>query len=214
MDYAVIGHGRSPEGRGWGPKIDACGVVVRMWNWHWQKPEDYGTRYDYGLLEVAPSETERFEQNNKHTPTLGWLLLTLRDAEQCTPPTPNEKIVATEWVKLARSMGGRGEEKHGGRLEFCRGTQAGCWAIEHAAPGDRVILVGHDYVSLGRSQVVSEAISPEYMNSGGFWPYTENFYRPNVRRFGWTDYGIEYPTMHRLATNLGVELVLAQAIWP
>jgi hypothetical protein len=39
---AVIGHGRSPVGRGWGSRIDACDLVVRMWDNHWQDEADWG----------------------------------------------------------------------------------------------------------------------------------------------------------------------------
>lgn len=43
---SVIGHGQSPLGKGWGPRIDEY-LVIRLKNPSWQKKEDYGTRVDY-----------------------------------------------------------------------------------------------------------------------------------------------------------------------
>lgn len=59
MRVAVIGHGPSPTGRGWGKKIDACDAVIRMWECGWQRAEDYGTRYDYGVFNLAATADGR-----------------------------------------------------------------------------------------------------------------------------------------------------------
>lgn len=209
---AVIGHGRSPEDRTWGPMIDACDVVVRMWNWHWQHPADFGTKYDYGLIDVARPLIDRFHEHNRFTPAIGWIGSPHPSSRFCRTPSGIEMIDPKPWHEMAKSMGGFGPM---GRLEFTRGTQAACWAITKCAePGDRVVLVGFDYVVLGRSQPVEQAASPSYLGSPGEFPFTEQSYRENVRRFGFTDYGIEFPVMHRLAEERSVILVLAQGIWP
>lgn len=46
---AIIGHGPSAEGKGWGPAIDAL-PVVRMHDWRWQPLADYGRRLTYITL--------------------------------------------------------------------------------------------------------------------------------------------------------------------
>lgn len=46
MNIYIIGHGKSPLNKGWGPRIDE-GLVVRLKNPSWQNKEDYGSRVDY-----------------------------------------------------------------------------------------------------------------------------------------------------------------------
>jgi hypothetical protein len=87
---AVIGHGRSPEGRGWAPRIDACDVVVRMWDWHWQSA-DYGTKYDYGLFEVHWTILQNFQAHNQRTPAMGWIASDIRILEERGQPLNAEK---------------------------------------------------------------------------------------------------------------------------
>jgi hypothetical protein len=43
---SIIGHGQSPLGKGWGPRIDET-VVIRLKDPSWQAVEDYGKRVDY-----------------------------------------------------------------------------------------------------------------------------------------------------------------------
>lgn len=84
MRVAVIGHGPSPTGRGWGKKIDACDVVIRMWECGWQSQEDYGERYTYGLFNLAES----------------------RDGQRARQHLPCQPVPAKEWW-LYRSGGAR-----------------------------------------------------------------------------------------------------------
>lgn len=42
----IIGHGKSPLGKKWGPLIDQC-TVIRLKDPSWQGKEDYGNRCDY-----------------------------------------------------------------------------------------------------------------------------------------------------------------------
>lgn len=71
---AIIGHGASPAGKGWGSRIDSM-PVVRMHDHGWQSIEDYGTRFDYGILpgpwfEKALTDAHR-------APSEGWLCYVL-----------------------------------------------------------------------------------------------------------------------------------------
>ena len=75
---AVVGHGLTPKGKGWGYNIDRSDVVVRMWNYHWQTPKDYGRKYDYGMFEISKTELARFNRHNVRFPGLGWLAFNLQ----------------------------------------------------------------------------------------------------------------------------------------
>ena len=53
MNINIVGHGRSPLGKGWGSRIDGD-TVIRLKNPSWQGKDDYGSRCDYM---VASCET-------------------------------------------------------------------------------------------------------------------------------------------------------------
>jgi len=74
---AIIGHGKTVEGRGWGPMINAQACVVRMWDCQWQTEVDYGSRYDYGLIEVHKGVMDKFWAHNARQPAIGWIASTM-----------------------------------------------------------------------------------------------------------------------------------------
>jgi len=49
MKVAVVGHDKTLPQAGKGIEIDSFDFVVKMNNCGWQWPEDYGSRYDYGI---------------------------------------------------------------------------------------------------------------------------------------------------------------------
>jgi hypothetical protein len=210
LDVVIVGHGKSPKGKGWGPKIDACGLVVRMWDWHWQNPDDYGRKYDVGLFEIAPTLVNTFNQYNQHTPTLGYIGSLLWRASLCKNMPRNTEIVNQEpWNQLGKKLGGIGKT---GRLQFTRGGVAACWAIDRwAREGDRVILFGFDNIRLGKTLPVTQGFPEEYLDQPS--TFTFRGYVPNQRRYGNHDFGIEWPVMQHLAEQRGVDLAFADDIW-
>lgn len=205
---AIIGHGRSPEGKGWGKRIDACEVVIRMWDWHWQAVEDYGSKYDYGLFEVCPKYTKVFLQHYKKVPAEGWIASYLRDS-RCQLPPRTEVFSQVDWSLKGRSMGGIGET---GRLEFTRGTLAALWAIDRICDrSDEIYLVGFDNVKLGRSLPMQEAFSKVYQQNPGTYPFDK--YVSGVSKYGNHDYAIEYPLMEKMAAPKKIKVKFAQDVW-
>jgi hypothetical protein len=72
VKVAVVGHGPSLAGRGLGQEIDACNLVVRLHDCHWQSPDDYGHRYSYGVL-PGPWLLKAMKQV-KRQPFYGWMV--------------------------------------------------------------------------------------------------------------------------------------------
>jgi len=206
---AIIGHGRSAEGQGWGRHIDACSLVVRMWDCHWQAPTDYGRKYDYGLFEIAGGITEKFNRFNQRDPRRGWIASFLWRAHTAIAlPAKTEIIDQRRWTSVGVEIGGMGTR---GKLQFTRGTIAACWAIENAKPDDKVILVGFDNVMARVALPIETGFSPGYRAE----PSTFHFdgYVEGAARYGNHDFGVEYPVMKRLASRNGVEVVFAQREW-
>lgn len=208
MTVAIIGHGRSPESKRWGEIIDRCDVVVRMWDWTWQDPVDYGTKYDFGFFEIEESLVKTFTQHNKRWPTKGWVASLLRFTK-AELPANTEIVSQTPWTFEAMRMGGLGET---GKLEFTRGTIATCWAICRAAPGDMIILVGFDNVLAGKHLPMEQAFSKAYRTNPGSLTFAG--YKPNAVKYGNHDFAIESKIMARLAERHGVTLAYARDSWP
>lgn len=213
MTIAVIGHGRSPEGRGWGPRIDACSLVVRMWDNEWQPIDDYGRHYDYGLFVLTPKGLFLFYKHNVRQPTQGWLAYYGKP----TPgplPSNTEVVDTAPWVGLAASMGGAGLS---GRLTLTRGCTAAAWALTraHALGEGRVILVGFDNVCLGVNQPIEDSFSPDYWSlyMSRFKPDTEKVYPIGSAKTATHDMEVELPLLRKLARDNRVGLSLAQEVW-
>ena len=221
MKVAVVGHGRSPEGKGFGSLIDSYDYVIRMWDWGWQDRKDYGEKYDFGLLEAHSSYMRDFSNHNKHTPSVGWIASLVYNSpgkansamRNCSLPPDTELFDQEPWVKVGQRMGGAGMT---GRLKFTRGTLAALWAMERVAP-DELVLVGFDSVYLGHAQPTDEAFSKAYQASPGTFSFVH--YNRTVMLDGSTtkhgnhDYAVERPVLEKLAVENGVKLVFSQDVW-
>lgn len=209
MEWAIIGHGSSPTGRGWGRYIDACGKVVRMWNWHWQNLLDYGEAYHVGFYELHPTEMARFHRYNQRTPQHHWLGVRSHHKPYFEAPlSPTVEIDPHPWVSLGISLGGMGTK---GRLVLTRGSTAAAWAVEQAKPGDRVILVGFDNTKAGVALTKVDGFPNAYVESAGIFPFRN--YKGGERRYSNHDYGVERPLLETLAERGNVELSFAEDIW-
>lgn len=212
---AVIGHGRSPEGRHWGALIDRCDVVVRMWDWGWQDREDYGERYDIGMLEAHPSYMLQWRRHNQHEPEVGWVasIVDHNVLSRCTTPVPTELFDQMPWVKYGQSIGGIGMT---GRLRYTRGTLAALWTITRA-DARQVILVGFDSIQKRHAEPTQEAFSPTYLQNPGTFSFSH--YSKTVAEDGTTtkhgnhDYAVERPVLEHYAAEHGVELLWANDVW-
>jgi len=205
----IIGHGKSPMGKGWGEKIDACDYVIRMWDNHWQNEADYGTKYDYGFFEAHPSMMPHFWQHKQRDPTEGWAasLLFHSPRAYCQMPEGTELIDQAPWAEIGEQLGGMGET---GRLQFTRGTIAACWAIENSEPGDQIILVGYDNIHAGTALPVRAGFPEEYLEQQSTFSF--NGYKPG-RKYGNHDFQCENPVMQHLAKKHNVTVTFAQDIW-
>ncbi len=179
-----------------------------MWDWTWQAPEDYGTRYDFGFFEVHPSMMQAFYQHRKRMPAKGWVASLLRPTDPKLIPADTELIDQVKWTTIGASWGGVGAT---GNLQFTRGTIAACWAIEKANRGDEVILVGYDNILIGKALPLNEAFAPIYQRNPGSFPCDQ--YKGNVTKDGNHDYRIERPVLEHIAAERGVTIRFAQKIW-
>lgn len=143
MEIALIGHGRSPAGKGWGPSIDTADVVVRFWDCHWQDAADYGTAYDVGVYTAMPNELRYQKVHQKREPCEWWCYDLRGNRERAE--ADEEVIRPAPWVKRLTTAGYTGAR---GRLELSRGTAAACHAIVDHKP-DRLVLIGFDAVHDG-----------------------------------------------------------------
>lgn len=214
MTIVVVGHGRSPEGKGWGSKIDQCSTVVRMWDWHpWQGLCDYGEKYDYGLFVLTPKGLYVFEQHSKLTPSRGWLAYVGKPVSGKLPNgVPTELIDPTSWCEMGLALGGAG---FSGRLTMTRGFVAAAWAIGKAKPREPVVLVGFDNVFAGINKPVEESFCPEYWRlfNSRFEDRMAKVYPVGSAKTETHDMSIELPLLYRLATERAVRLVSATEIW-
>lgn len=184
-----------------------------MWNWDWQQPADYGTRYDVGLLEVHPKIMKQWREFNRSTPTEGWVASQLHCGRASPPMPPNCLIVdqKTRWIDQegrAAGIKGAGET---GEWELTRGGIAACWAMEHVSPRGEVILVGFDNIAAGIALPPEAAFSPEYQAHGGFWGM--DGYKGGVSKEGNHDYIAEGLLLKAMAARLGIVLRFAEDVW-
>jgi hypothetical protein len=209
---AVIGHGRSPEGRGWGCRIDACSLVVRLWNCEWQAPADYGTRYDWGLIETHRKVLQQFSTHNRRTPRKGWIASKLYCTRDVHAMLPFGTVVIDQeqWLQCeGREIKGCGTH---GVWQLTRGGIAALWAIHQTRPGDTVVLVGFDIIKAGVAPTAAEAFSPEYQASGGFWGLQG--FTPGATKEGNHDYPAERRLIELVAARRGgIKLAWADELW-
>lgn len=200
MIVAVIGHGPSPSGKGWGAQIDACERVIRMWDCHWQAPADYGTRYDVGIFTVWPGELQEFRRGRQRTPAEWWgydIRGMGRNGHREPLDQPSRLIDTRGWIARARAFGAKGST---GKLEFTRGTVAVLAAIEWLKP-QRLHIVGFDTISQGAlawPQYSAAAIGAWEQRKGRAYAFVDD----GRERSPTHDYGAE----RRLILETGTEL--------
>jgi hypothetical protein len=203
---AVIGHGRSPEGKRWGKSIDACDVVVRMWDNQWQSAADWGTKYDYGYLEVSPKQLARFHNGNVNVPTCGWVAGVLKTTDPALLP-PNAKVISMgRWIDRGRELGGVGAT---GKLKLTRGCAAAAWALETFR--GELTLVGFDNVRTGTALTPEEGFPEVYRKA----PTTAAFkdYVGGGTKYYNHDYIAEGDLLWDIAKRRGVDIAHAQERW-
>lgn len=213
MLVVVIGHGRSPEGKGWGPNIDAADIVIRMWNWDWQDKQDYGERYDYGFYEISSTEMARFQKHNCRKPLRSWIATELHSNvghKRYTGqlPLPTVVVSTASWELEGKILGGVGLK---GRLVLTRGCRAACWALDGPAKGQSLILVGFDNVRAGLGLPIAEGFPRAYVEAPGCFPFRD--YVGGVRRYGNHDFGVEKPLLNSKAFLQNVKLRFAEDVW-
>lgn len=210
---AVIGHGRSPEGKRWAANIDDCDQVVRMWNWDWQPEAGYGRKYDHGLFTITPKGIAMWERYNARQPTGMWLGYVSKPA---TIPDAmrNCYIIYTDtWVAEAMNMGGVGLS---GVLTLTRGTVAAAWAISCTQIRGRldVVLVGFDNVKAENNRPPDESFCPEYWRMyRRFTPDIEKVYPWEQPQTATHDMRVEKKFLQQLAQKCGVGLHFAEDVW-
>jgi hypothetical protein len=211
---AVIGHGKSPEGRGWGKRIDGALWVIKMWNCQWQTAEDHGARYDWGLIETHRKLMKLWRENNQHTPSMGWLVSILDRYQgwQAEVPKPARFIEQTSWLRKdwAIAIGGCGAT---GKWELTRGGLAACWAIEHAPPGEEIVLVGFDNLHAQHYLPLDVGFSQVYQDDPmGCWIYPS--YVPEGTKDGNHDVVAERKLVEIMTARRGdIRLSFAQDVW-
>ena len=213
MIIVVVGHGRSPEGQGWGKLIDSADIVVRMWEWHWQAPVDYGTRYDWGLIETHRKVLDKFDAFNSGKPRLGWIASKLYCNARCLATLPPNSIVVDQeqWLKQeGAAIKGFGET---GKWQLTRGGVAACFAISRAKPGTTLVLVGFDNIRRGVALAPDAAFSPIYQADPAFWGM--DGYKEGATKEGNHDYPAERRLIELVASRRGgVTVAFAQDFWP
>lgn len=212
MRTVVIGHGRSPEGKGWGEQVDACDRVIRLWNWHWQDPVDYGTRYDWGLIEIH-SCFWQWKLHNQREPAQGWVASVLHmDPKMVALVPPKTLLIDQQKAFIShvpKSKRGIGETGH---WHLTRGGVAACWAINTSRAGDNLLLFGFDNVFRGSALPGDEAFSKVYQESAGFWGM--NGYKAGATKEGNHDYPAERRLIEFLADRRGVTVDFTNDVWP
>lgn len=211
MTIAVIGHARSPEGRGWGERIDACNVVVRMYDWEWQPLADYGERYDYGIVALIPFSLKPFlEAVNKPQPAKGWLGYARGREPVNMAGLPKMEVISQDFRDIGISLGGSPG------FNLTRGCAAACWAVNAAGQGGTVILVGFDNLKAGLTQEAAEAFPDAVLKD---WDerhpgWRDRLYRGGATKHGSHDIAIERVLLEKLAADRGVNLQFAEDVWP
>jgi hypothetical protein len=204
----VVGHGTSPVGKRWGKVIDSYDIVMRLWNWHWQRPRDWGKRYNLGFYEISPTEMARFNRYNCRYPDQGWVGTLLKPYEGFLPN--NTTLVDQDrWCQEATKMGGSGA---GGKaLKLTRGVQAAAWLMSTQRQPNELMLVGFDNSYKGWGLPPEQAFPKAYMSCKAMFPLRD--YAGGARQYSSHDYGIEKPFLEAMAARVGTRLFWSQDCW-
>lgn len=178
-----------------------------MWNWDWQAPADYGTRYDLGIIETHRKVLRQWRECNAPVPALGWLASMLFCTLDVVAelPRPCETIEQEGWTEQGDGMGERDV------WQLTRGGIAACWAIEHSEAGGEVVLLGFDNIRAGVALATDAAFAPVYQAHPGFWGI--DGYREGTTKEGNHDYPAERRLIDKLAAARGVRVVFPEDAW-
>lgn len=177
-----------------------------MWDCGWQAPADYGTRYDYGVIEIGGDLVGKALKHKSRDPEKGWVASLLYGRNPSLPPA-TEVVDQTPWVKIGKRLGGIGAT---GRLQFTRGTIAACWAIEKELWSE-IVLVGFDVIHRGRALGLNEDFSEAYRANPGTFSFSA--WRGGVTKNGNHDFRVERKVMAALGDVHGVKISFAQDVW-
>lgn len=205
MRIAIVGHGVSTVGRGWGWAIDML-PVVRMHNWHWQDPIDYGARCDYAL--IWGPWLWRDAKQIQRLPTSGFMVAALprqilgRLTKRCDPPPYQSALFGVPVLQNTAAMRDFCE-----RLPDCCPTRgAAAIVLAHATLGAReIVLVGMDSLVEGRLTPYPQAyaaVTGVQHGEGG---------PPGADK--WHNFAAERDALKAWAADAGVALIPAGEIW-
>lgn len=192
---AVIGHGCSPDDKGWGEEIDAM-PVVRLHDWSWQNADDFGSRCDYGVL-PGPWKGRALKEATQ-APDEAWLLYDLpgtvewKDKPEEHLGKPVVSYFAHEITAPLRERG----------LVPSRGTCA-VWMAYQATGIKDIVLVGFDSILSGLTK-----------------QYSRNWPNPVPRRdlgspgTGRHNHALECDVLLKWAEDHGITLHVADEEWP
>jgi len=218
MRVAVIGHGPSPRGMGWGEQIDSCDFVIRMFDCAWQESADYGTRYDAGVVTMSYRSLRWFTQEATRKPKSWWVH---REAGAWFPfstAAPQAFMDTSEFRDSGLSILKDHKIAHNPSLfSLTRGTAAACWAIKTLSP-HTLIMVGFDEVMSG--QYTPEPYSPECLASmarrADFFEIKNALsQRPvsGLTKSDGHDMTVERLILAHAARDYSVDLFTAQDVW-
>lgn len=204
----IVGHGRAHIGKGFGPRIDDCAFVIRMWDWQWQNEPDWGKKYSYGLIELETLAFRLFKEHNERNPTLGWIAS--RRPGWVIPALPDRTtlIESDKWERVGKAMGAKGET---GDFRLTRGMVAACWALDLGI--DQLILLGFDSVYEGKCLSIKDGYPEEYVNLASTYPWRTYDANAGKTVYGNHDYANEGPLLEKLCKDQGVELKFSQDLW-
>lgn len=146
ISAAVVGHGPSLEGAGWGPQIDKHDLVIRMVECDWQPKADYGQKYDIGVyLRGYPVNVM---SQMKRIPAIAYWTVTLEREEEHLPDTIVGVYQHRTIVQIRQSFWGPWEETKRRKGRARHGSRGGIAAIAvlQRFPVRRLSLFGLDAI--------------------------------------------------------------------
>lgn len=147
MQIAVIGHGASMEGSGLGPLIDGFETVIRLHDCHWQRADDFGAKYDIGILPgpwIGRAVTQIERTPSRHYLAYSWGRL--NGEPPASPATIHLNIAA--WRARLIEIGATCRQ---GEPALTRGLSAIIMAGQQY-PGAAITCFGMDNVFSGETE--------------------------------------------------------------
>jgi hypothetical protein len=183
-------------------------TVVRMWDWDWQPPDRYGSRFDYGLI-----TTTQDTKDAVRLPTKAWFFYNV----------PHEPLISVlngidviAWdhapcFRRAIALGAR--STNGKAVKFTRGFAAVAATLTFLRP-KRVVVIGMGILCNGvtGSRYYDSAALPYYVNH---YPnmakvnpqWAANELTAGLVREGPHDFSTEAVLIRELAAETGALLI-------